>query len=88
MTQRLGNKVQLVGDDLFVTNTKSLQKGIEMGAGNAILIKVNQIGSLSEAMEAVDMRIRPGIVLLSLIGQAKAKIRLLLIWQWLWVPVR
>lgn len=60
MTQRLGNKVQLVGDDLFVTNTKRLQKGIEMGAGNAILIKVNQIGSLSEAMEAVDMAHKAG----------------------------
>lgn len=60
MTQRLGNKVQLVGDDLFVTNTKRLQKGIEMGAGNAILIKVNQIGSLSEAMEAVDMAYKAG----------------------------
>ncbi len=60
MTQRLGNKVQLVGDDLFVTNTKRLQKGIKMGAGNAILIKVNQIGSLSEAMEAVDMAHKAG----------------------------
>ena len=60
MTQRLGDKVQLVGDDLFVTNTKRLQKGIEMGAGNAILIKVNQIGSLSEAMEAVEMAHKAG----------------------------
>lgn len=60
MTRRLGNQVQLVGDDLFVTNTKRLQKGIEVGAGNAILIKVNQIGSLSEAMEAVDMAHKAG----------------------------
>lgn len=60
MTKRLGHKVQLVGDDLFVTNTKRLQKGIEMRAGNAILIKVNQIGSLSEAMEAVNMAHKAG----------------------------
>lgn len=60
MTKRLDHKVQLVGDDLFVTNTKRLQKGIEMRAGNAILIKVNQIGSLSEAMEAVNMAHKAG----------------------------
>lgn len=60
MTQRLGEKVQLVGDDLFVTNTQRLKKGISMGAGNAILIKVNQIGSLTEAMEAVEMAQQAG----------------------------
>ncbi len=53
LTERFGNKIQLVGDDLFVTNTKLLQKGIDMGAGNAILIKPNQIGSLSETISAV-----------------------------------
>ena len=47
-------KVQLVGDDLFVTNTERLSKGIEMGAGNSILIKLNQIGSISETLEAID----------------------------------
>ena len=51
LTDRLGDKVQLVGDDLFVTNTERLSKGIELGAGNAILIKLNQIGSVSETLE-------------------------------------
>ncbi len=53
LTQKLGNKIQLVGDDLFVTNTKRLKTGIEKGAGNAILIKPNQIGTLTETMDAV-----------------------------------
>ena len=53
LTKRLGSRVQLVGDDLFVTNTERLKKGIEIGAANAILIKVNQIGTLTEAFEAV-----------------------------------
>ena len=55
MTQELGDKVQLVGDDLFVTNTKRLSKGIELKAGNSILIKLNQIGTLSETLEAIKM---------------------------------
>ena len=55
LTDRLGDKVQLVGDDLFVTNTERLSKGIELGAGNAILIKLNQIGSVSETLEAIKM---------------------------------
>ena len=55
MTERLGQKVQLVGDDLFVTNTKRLQKGIDMQVANAILIKVNQIGTLTEAFEAIEL---------------------------------
>ena len=55
ITERLGDRVQLVGDDLFVTSTARLQKGIEMGAANAILIKVNQVGTLTEAFEAVKM---------------------------------
>ncbi|HHV82000.1 MAG TPA: phosphopyruvate hydratase [bacterium] len=59
-TQRLGTKVQLVGDDLFVTNIKRLAKGIEMGVANSILIKVNQIGTLSETLEAVEMARRSG----------------------------
>lgn len=53
LTQKLGNRVQLVGDDIFVTNPKFLRKGIEMGVGNAILIKVNQIGTLSETLETI-----------------------------------
>lgn len=60
MTKALGDKCQLVGDDLFVTNTKFLEKGIKMGAGNAILIKVNQIGSLTETLEAIEMAHRHG----------------------------
>ena len=55
MTAELGDKVQLVGDDLFVTNTKRLQKGIDFGCGNAILIKLNQIGSVSETLEAIKL---------------------------------
>jgi enolase len=60
LTKALGDKVQLVGDDLFVTNTKFLEKGIKMGAANAILIKVNQIGSLTETLEAIEMAHRHG----------------------------
>ena len=55
LTERLGKKVQLVGDDLFVTNTKILQRGIDEGIANSILIKVNQIGTLTETLEAIDM---------------------------------
>lgn len=55
MTARLGKKVQLVGDDLFVTNTERLSKGLKLGAGNSILIKLNQIGSVSETLEAIKM---------------------------------
>lgn len=60
LTKALGGKIQLVGDDLFVTNTKRLKKGIEMEAGNAILVKVNQIGTLSESFEAIEMAKRAG----------------------------
>jgi enolase len=60
MTEALGDKVQLVGDDLFVTNTKRLNKGIEGGYANSILIKVNQIGTLTETIEAVQMATRNG----------------------------
>ena len=55
-----GDKVQLVGDDLFVTNSKRLAKGIELGCANAILVKVNQIGSLTETMEAIQMAKQAG----------------------------
>jgi len=60
LTDRLGKRVQLVGDDLFVTNTKRLQRGIEAGAGNAVLIKVNQIGTLTETLAAIEMAMRHG----------------------------
>lgn len=55
ITERLGDKVQLVGDDLFVTNKKCLQKGIDMSAGNAILLKVNQIGTITETLETIEL---------------------------------
>ncbi len=60
LTAKIGDRCQLVGDDLFVTNTKFLQKGIQMGAANSILIKVNQIGSLTETLEAIEMAHRHG----------------------------
>ena len=60
MTERIGGRVQLVGDDLFVTNVKRLDAGIKLNAANAILVKVNQIGTLSEAFDAVDMAMRNG----------------------------
>jgi enolase len=60
LTDRLGKKVQLVGDDLFVTNTEKLSRGIEQGIGNSILIKVNQIGTLTETFEAIEMAKRAG----------------------------
>lgn len=60
LTERIGNRVQLVGDDLFVTNTKKLAQGIEQGVGNAILVKVNQIGTLTETFDAIEMAQRAG----------------------------
>ncbi|MGF0040400.1 phosphopyruvate hydratase [Peptoniphilaceae bacterium SGI.131] len=60
LTERLGKKIQLVGDDLFVTNTKRLKKGIELGVANSILVKVNQIGTLTETLDAVEMAKRAG----------------------------
>jgi len=60
LTNRIGNRCQLVGDDLFVTNVKFLERGIKMGAANSILIKVNQIGSLSETLDAIEMAHRHG----------------------------
>ena len=60
LTERIGSRVQLVGDDLFVTNTAKLSAGIEQGVGNAILIKVNQIGTLTETFDAIEMAKRAG----------------------------
>ena len=60
LTERIGNRCQLVGDDLFVTNVRFLEKGIKMGAANSILIKVNQIGSLTETLDAIEMAHRHG----------------------------
>ncbi|MGZ4112652.1 MAG: phosphopyruvate hydratase, partial [Tumebacillaceae bacterium] len=60
LTDRIGSKVQLVGDDLFVTNTERLAAGIEKGVGNSILVKVNQIGTLTETFDAIEMAKRAG----------------------------
>ncbi len=60
LTERIGNRCQLVGDDLFVTNTEYLEKGINVGAANAILVKVNQIGTLTETLDAIEMAHRAG----------------------------
>jgi len=60
LTEKLGDKIQLVGDDLFVTNTERLKKGIELGVANSILIKVNQIGTLTETLDAIEMANRAG----------------------------
>ncbi|KPU26473.1 enolase [Caloranaerobacter sp. TR13] len=60
LTEKLGNKIQLVGDDLFVTNTKRLSKGIEKGVANSILIKLNQIGTITETLDAIEMAKRAG----------------------------
>jgi len=60
LTERIGDRCQLVGDDLFVTNVQYLKKGIEMGCANSILIKVNQIGTLTETLDAIDMAHRAG----------------------------
>ena len=65
MTAKIGHKVQLVGDDLFVTNTERLKKGIELGCGNSILIKLNQIGSVSETLEAIKMAHKAGYTAIS-----------------------
>ena len=65
MTAKIGSKVQLVGDDLFVTNTERLSKGIQLGAGNSILIKLNQIGSVSETLEAIKMAHNAGYTAIS-----------------------
>jgi len=60
LTQELGGQVQLVGDDLFVTNTERLKKGIDLGCANSILIKLNQIGTVSETLEAIKMAHKAG----------------------------
>ena len=60
MTKTLGHKIQIVGDDLFVTNTERIKKGIALGAANSVLIKVNQIGTLTETLDAIQMAHRAG----------------------------
>ena len=60
MTDRIGEKIQIVGDDIFVTNTKIIKRGIEEGVANSVLIKLNQIGTLTETLEAIEMTKRAG----------------------------
>jgi enolase len=60
LTDRVGNRVQLVGDDLFVTNVERLREGIERGVANSLLVKVNQIGTLTETLDAIDLASRSG----------------------------
>jgi len=60
LLQKIGRRINLVGDDLFVTNTKRLKKGIEIGAGNSILIKINQIGTLTETLDAIQTAHKAG----------------------------
>jgi enolase len=60
LTNKLGNKIQLVGDDIFVTNVERLQRGIDLGVANSVLIKVNQIGTLTETINAVNLAYRNG----------------------------
>ena len=81
MTETLGNAVQLVGDDLFVTNPKRLKKGIRMGAGNALLVKMNQIGTLSWQSGEATAALHP-------IGPARRKIPFWQIFRWPWAPAR
>ena len=82
MTRELGGKVQLVGDDLFVTNTERLAKGIGLGAGNAILIKLNQIGSVSETLEPSRWPTRPVTPPSALTAPARPRTPPLPIWPW------
>ena len=78
MTEQLGEKVQIVGDDLFVTNTRFVQQGIESNAANAVLIKLNQIGTVTETVETVQLCQKAAGTTSSLIVVAKPKI---LSWQ-------
>lgn len=82
MTKKLGGKIQLVGDDLFVTNTKRLDAGIKLQVANAILVKVNQIGTVSEAMDAIDMAQKNGYKAVISHRSARRRIPLSRIWRW------
>ena len=75
LTRKLGDKVQLVGDDVFVTNTALLREGINRGVANSILIKINQIGTLTETFAAIEMAKRAGYTSVSAIVPAKPKTR-------------
>ena len=81
LRQRLGNRIQLVGDDLFVTNTERLKRGIEEQSANSILIKLNQIGTLTETLEAIEMAKRASFTAVVSTVQARPKIRQLPTWS-------
>ena len=88
LTMKIGEKVQLVGDDLFVTNPERVALGIARKAANSVLIKVNQIGTLTEAAKAWSWRIRQDIGRSCRIAPERQKIPLLQIWQWHFIPDR
>ena len=88
LTAELGDRVQLVGDDLFVTNTERLKKGIELGCGNSILIKLNQIGSVSETLEAIKMAHSAGYTAIASHRSEKRRTPPLRIWRLRSIPVR
>ena len=88
LTGRLGERIQLVGDDLFVTNTERLKRGIEQKIANAILVKVNQIGTLTEAFAAIEMAQKAAIRIYSPTGQGKQRTRSSRISRWRSMPGR
>ena len=81
LTAALGERVQLVGDDIFVTNTRILERGIREGVCNSILIKLNQIGTLTETLDAIEMAKRAGYASVVSHRSGKPKIRLLPMWS-------
>jgi Enolase len=88
LNNKIGHKCQIVGDDLFVTNVEYLKKGIELGAANSILIKVNQIGTLTETLDAIEMAHRAGYTSVTSHRSARPKIQPLPILLWLPIVVK
>ncbi len=82
LTDKLGGKIQLVGDDLFVTNPRRLAEGIQKGVANSMLVKVNQIGTLTETLQAVDMAHRAGYTNVMSTARARPRMRRLPTWRW------
>ena len=88
LTQALGDKVQIVGDDIFVTNSERLQRGIEEGAANSILIKLNQIGTVTETIRAIELGRRHGFTSVVSHRSGKPRIPSSPISRWAWEPAR
>ena len=88
LTKRLGDKVQLVGDDLFVTNPKRIQCGIKLGAANAVLVKVNQIGTVTESLKRLRWRSQPDIIRSFPIAPGRRRMHLSQTLQWRTMPDR